>query len=86
MSLQRNHRFEGIKDPSILSRLLKSQEIRTINRFSFFEAVNQKNGHRYKVEIKGNEIICSYLDSQAHACKHEIAVARDIELFEFMEW
>lgn len=82
----RNHRFVNVEDQQILDRLLRSQDIRTINRFEFFEAVNSRNGHRYRVQLRGNEIVCSCPDSQTHICKHEIAVARDIELFEDMEW
>ncbi len=84
--MPRDHRFENIEDQHVLDRLRRSQDIRTINRFEFFEVVNSKNGHRYKVELRGNEIVCSCPDSQTHTCKHEIAVARDIGLFESMEW
>ena len=82
--MQRYHRFVNVQDKQILDRLRRAQDIRTINRFEFFEAVNSKNGHRYKVQLRGDEIVCSCPDSQTHTCKHEIAVARDIELFE--EW
>ncbi len=82
----RNHRFVNVQDQEVLNRLIRSQDIRTINRFGFFEAVNSRNGHTYKVHLRGNEIVCSCRDSQTRTCKHEIAVARDIELFEGMEW
>ncbi len=81
----RNQRFVNVEDQQTLDRLQRSQDIRTINRFEFFEAVNSRNGHRYRVELKGDEIVCSCPDSQTHTCKHEIAVARDIGLFEGME-
>ncbi len=82
----RNHRFVNVEDQKILDRLLRSQDIRTINRFEFFEAVNNRNVHRYKVQLRGNEIVCTCPDSKIHTCKHEIAVARDIELFEGIGW
>ncbi len=82
----RYQKFVNIEDQQILDRLQRSQDIRTINRFEFFEVVNSRNGHRYKVELRGNELVCSCPDSQTHTCKHEIAVARDIGLFECMEW
>ncbi len=82
----RNQRFVNIEDKHILDRLQRSEDIRTINRFEYFEAVNSRNGHRYKIELKGDEIVCCCPDSQTHTCKHEIAVARDLGLFENMEW
>lgn len=73
--------FIGIEDPSILGRLARASDIRVLNRFSFFEAVNSKNGHRYKVQVIGQDISCNCPDAKTHHCKHEIAVLRDLNLF-----
>ena len=83
MSMKKSDRFNGVEDPAVLGRLLRSLQIMTINRFEHVDAVNTKNGHRYKVEVRGQEISCSCPDSQkGNNCKHEIAVARDLILFE----
>lgn len=73
--------FIGVTDPGILVRLARSAEIQVLKRFDHFEAVNGKNGHRYKVSIAGQDIVCTCPDAKDHACKHEMAVARDIDLF-----
>jgi len=81
--MKTDHRFVDVCDPATLGRLSRSFDIRVLNRFDFFEAVNLKNGHRYKVDIKGPEIRCSCKDAhRGNNCKHEIAVARDLILFE----
>ncbi|HWQ96332.1 MAG TPA: hypothetical protein VN368_03055 [Candidatus Methylomirabilis sp.] len=49
--------------------------------FEYFEAVNGKNGHRYRLQIRGQDIVCSCPDAKSHHCKHEIAVARDMNFF-----
>lgn len=80
--ISKKHRFQNVSDLAILGRLHRSQDIRTINRFSFFEAVNVKNGHRYRLELANDDIVCSCPDSsRGFCCKHEIAVARDLVLF-----
>jgi len=71
----------NVRDTDTLKRLAKSAGIRVLNRFDYFEAVNGKNGHRYKVQITGQDIVCSCPDAKNHNCKHEIAVARDMSLF-----
>ncbi|MBZ0174449.1 SWIM zinc finger family protein [Candidatus Methanoperedens sp. BLZ2] len=73
--------FIGIKDPATLGRLARASEIRVLNRFSFFEAINTRNGHRYRVDINGQDISCNCPDAKNHQCKHEIAVLRDLNLF-----
>ncbi|MBU4373917.1 MAG: hypothetical protein KJ714_05645 [Euryarchaeota archaeon] len=80
--MKRDHRFVNVCDPETLGRLARSFDIRVLNRFEHFEAVNSKNGHVYKVRIAGEDIVCTCKDSGAHACKHEIAVARDMGFFE----
>ncbi len=81
--MKKTDRFNAVQDADILGRLLRSLEIRTVNRFDSFDVVNLKNGHRYKVEIKGQDINCTCKDSKnGNNCKHEIAVARDMLLFE----
>ena len=81
--MKKTDRFTAVQDTAILGRLLRSLDIATLNRFEYFDAVNLKNGHRYKVDINGQEIRCSCKDSElGNNCKHEIAVARDLILFE----
>lgn len=80
--MKTDHRFVNVSDPATLGRLARSFDIRVLNRFEHFEAVNSKNGHVYKVRIAGENIVCTCKDSIAHACKHEIAVARDMGFFE----
>ncbi len=57
--------FVNIDDEATIRRLLRSLDIRTINRFEYFEAVNIKNAHRYKVKIQGQNIVCSCPDAIA---------------------
>jgi len=84
--MKKTDRFTAVQDTAILGRLLRSLDIATLNRFEHFDVVNLKNGHRYKVDIKGPEIRCSCKDSErGNNCKHEIAVARDLILFEEVE-
>jgi hypothetical protein len=80
--MKRDRVFVNVDDPEILGRLLRSADIRVLNRFAYFEARNIRNGHAYKVNINGDSIICTCPDSKLHACKHEIAVARDASLFQ----
>ncbi|MCX9027027.1 MAG: hypothetical protein OIN86_02455 [Candidatus Methanoperedens sp.] len=79
--MKKDQSFVNIRDTDTLKRLAKSAGIRVLNRFDYFEAVNSKNGHRYKVQITGQDIVCSCPDAKNHNCKHEIAVARDMSLF-----
>lgn len=80
--ISKNEVFIAIEDPATLGRISRAADIRVLNRFSFFETVNTKNGHRYRVSIEGQDIACSCRDSRnGHACKHEIAVLRDLSLF-----
>ncbi len=79
--MKRDSVFVNVDDPEILGRLLRSADIRVLNRFEYFEARNIGNGHAYKVNVNGDSIICSCPDSKLHACKHEIAVARDMSYF-----
>lgn len=79
--MKRTHVFVNAADDATIGRLLRSSDIRTINRFGYFEVVNIRNGHRYKVQVVGEDIVCSCPDAASHACKHEIAVARDIGYF-----
>lgn len=83
--IPRDYSFFNIRDPGLIARMSRSQEIRVLNRFEFFEAVNTKNGNRYKVQVEAGKIKCTCHDSNlGRICKHEIAVRRDIELFEVM--
>lgn len=82
----RYKKFKNVKDQGILARLLRSQDIKVLNRFEFFEAVNARNGHIYKVKIAGDEIRCSCKDAERNACKHEMAVCRDLPFFEVESW
>ncbi len=79
--MPRSQYFSNVTDQSIIDRLLRSNDIRVLNRFGHFEALNIGNGHRYKVIVTDQWITCSCPDSRNHACKHEIATARDIGLF-----
>jgi len=79
--MKKDQSFMDVRDTDTLKRLARSAGIRVLNHFEYFEAVNGKNGHRYKVQIKGKDIICSCPDAKSHHCKHEIAVARDMSLF-----
>ncbi|NJD52985.1 MAG: hypothetical protein FIB07_08980 [Candidatus Methanoperedens sp.] len=79
--MKKDQSFVNVRDMDTLKRLARSAGIRVLNRFDYFEAVNGKNGHRYKVQIRGQDIICSCPDAKIHNCKHEIAVARDMSLF-----
>ncbi len=79
--LKRDHVFMDVDDPGTLGRLSRSADIRVLNRFTHFEARNARNGHAYKVKVDGDSIICNCPDSKLHACKHEIAVARDASFF-----
>ena len=81
--IHRDHTFFRETDPRLLARIEKSQDVKVLNRFEFFEAWNTKNGNRYKVQIEGSKIICTCHDSQrGNMCKHEIAVRRDLDYFE----
>ncbi|MCX9082946.1 MAG: hypothetical protein OIN83_12210 [Candidatus Methanoperedens sp.] len=79
--MKKDQSFENVRDTDTLNRLARSAHIRVLNRFEYYEAVNGKNGHRYKVEITGQDIVCSCPDAKNHNCKHEIAVARDMDFF-----
>lgn len=79
--MKRDHVFVGVTDQGIISRLAHSADIRVLNRFEYFEAVNSKNGHRYKVSVTGKDILCACPDAKSHICKHEIAVARVMDCF-----
>ncbi len=79
--MKKDHVFVEVTDQSVLDRLARSSDIRVLNRFEYFEAVNSKNGHRYKVSITGQNILCSCPDAKTHICKHEIAVARVMDYF-----
>ena len=79
--MKKDQSFENVKDMDTLKRLVRSAGIRVLNRFEYFEAVNSNNGHRYKVQITGQDIVCSCPDAKSHNCKHEIAVARDMDFF-----
>lgn len=79
--MKKDQSFENVRDTDTLNRLARSAGIRVLNRFEYFEAVNSKNGHRYKVQITGQDIVCSCPDAKSHNCKHEIAVARDMDFF-----
>ncbi|HWQ96336.1 MAG TPA: hypothetical protein VN368_03075 [Candidatus Methylomirabilis sp.] len=79
--MKKDHVFVNITDQGIINRLAGSLDINVLNRFEYFEAVNSKNGHRYKVNIKGMDILCTCPDSKSHTCKHEIAVARVLDYF-----
>ena len=79
--MKKDHSFENVRDTDTLKRLARSAGIRVLNRFEYFEAVNSKSGHRYKVHITGQDIVCSCPDAKSHNCKHEIAVARDMDFF-----
>jgi len=84
--MKTDHRFVDVCDPATLGRLSRSFDIRVLNRFDFFEAVNRKNGHTYEVRITGENIVCPCKDSEnGHTCKHEIAVARDLSYFQLGE-
>lgn len=81
--MKKTDRFIAVDDAAVLGRLLRSFQILTLNRGDHVEAVNTKNGHRYKVEINEQNIKCPCQDSsRGNNCKHEIAVARDLILFE----
>ena len=81
--MKKSDRFNGVEDPAVLGRLLRSLQIITIKRDDHVEAVNTKNGNRYKVEINEQNIKCPCQDSsRGNNCKHEIAVARDMILFD----
>ncbi len=82
--MKKDHNFMDSRDIGTRKRLERSFDIRVLNRFEYFEAVNGKNGHRYKVHITGQDIVCSCPDAKSHNCKHEIAVARDMEFFKEM--
>lgn len=73
--------FSDVTDQSIINRLLRANDIRVLNRFDHFEALNIRNGHIYKVIVTDLSITCNCTDSKNNACKHEIATARDIVLF-----
>ncbi len=79
--MKKDQVFVGVTDQAIIDRLARSADIRVLNRFEYFEAVNSKNGHRYKVSITGKDILCTCPDAKSHICKHEIAVARVIDYF-----
>ncbi|HWQ95992.1 MAG TPA: hypothetical protein VN368_01340 [Candidatus Methylomirabilis sp.] len=79
--MKKDHSFFNVRDSNTLNRLARSAGIRVLNRFDHFEAINSKNGHRYKVHITGQDIVCSCPDAKNHNCKHEIAVARDMNFF-----
>lgn len=79
--MKKDQSFVNIRDIDTLKRLARSAGIRVLNRFGYFEAVNSNNGHRYKVQITGQDIVCSCPDAKSHNCKHEIAVARDMDFF-----
>ena len=79
--MKKDHSFVNVRDNDTLNRLARSAGIRVLNRFEYFEAVNGKNGHRYRVQITGQDIVCSCPDAKSHNCKHEIAVARDMNFF-----
>ena len=81
--MKKTDRFNAVNDQAVLGRLLRSFQILTLNRGDHVEAVNTKNGHRYKVEINEQNIKCPCQDSiRGNNCKHEIAVARDMILFD----
>jgi len=81
--MKKTDRFNAVNDHAVLDRLLRSFQILTLNRGDHVEAVNTKNGHRYKVEINEQNIKCPCQDSsRGNNCKHEIAVARDMILFD----
>ncbi len=79
--MKKDQVFVNITDQAILDRLARSADISVLNRFEYFEAVNSKNGHRYKVNIMGQKILCTCPDAKNHICKHEIAVARALDYF-----
>ena len=79
--MKKDQSFVNVRDMDTLKRLARSAGIRVLNRFEYFEAVNGKNGHRYKVQITEQDIVCSCPDAKSHNCEHEIAVARDMSLF-----
>lgn len=79
--MNKDHVFVNVTDHGILSRLARSADIRVLSRLEYFEAVNSKNWHRYKVSITGKEILCTCPDAKSHICKHEIAVARVMDYF-----
>lgn len=80
--MRKDHSFFNVQDAATLGRIARAAEIKILNRFEYFEAVNSKNGHKYKVEVSGLDIICSCPDAKNNNCKHEIAVARDMSIFE----
>lgn len=51
--MKKDQSFMDVRDTDTLKRLARSAGIRVLNRFEYFEAVNGKNGHRYKVQIRG---------------------------------
>ncbi len=79
--MKKDHVFVNITDQDIISRLARSADIRVLNRLEYFEAVNSKNGHRYKVSVTEKDIFCTCPDAKSHICKHEIAVARVMDYF-----
>lgn len=79
--MRKNKRFFNVSDADTLRRLAGSSGIRVLNRFDHFEAVNGRSGRRYKVNITGEDIVCSCPDAKNHNCEHEIAVARDMGFF-----
>ncbi len=46
-----SYRFVNVSDPETLGRLMRSADIRVLNRFEHFEARNIRNGHVYRVRI-----------------------------------
>ncbi|KCZ73633.1 SWIM zinc finger-containing protein [Candidatus Methanoperedens nitroreducens] len=80
--MRKDRVFMNVSDPGMLGRLSRSADITILNRFEFFEAVNSKNRHRYRVNVTERDITCSCPDSKkGNHCKHEIAVARDMSYF-----
>ena len=82
--LERNKRFLNEKNPAVLARLLRSLQIAVLRRAEDrFEALNKINGHKYNISVTDGTIVCTCPNSQrGHACKHEMAVSRDMPLFE----
>lgn len=84
--MRKDQTFVKVTDPGILGRLARSAEIHVLNRFDHFEAVNGKNGHRYRVNVTDQNIVCTCPDARSHPCKHEIATARVLGYFMGAFW
>ncbi len=54
--IPRDYSFFNVKEPGLLARIGRSADIKVLNRFEFFEAVNTSNGNRYKVQVEAGKI------------------------------